>query len=376
MTPAEQAGSIAPKFWAPLLHSCRTFGPWARFLAAHLFQINWRCWPALAVATLVALLRSLLALITRLRYGRAIARVELREAPVFVLGHWRTGTTLLHELLALDARFASPTLYQCFFPAHFLLTEKAALRLLARRPPFRRLQDNMVVNATSPGEDEIALAHLGAGSPYTALALPNAPRQFEEYLDLLALPPAARARWKRKLLWFLRALTLRHGRRLVLKSPTHTARVKTLMELFPDARFVNIVRDPRVVYRSTLHMWRSLMPLASLQRVRYDGAGVDILRTYQLMHERLAEARPLVPAEHFCEVRYEELVRDPVGQMRRVYTELELGGFEEARPRIEEYFASRKDYRPNRHELSLEERAKVEAALSRVIKETGYPERL
>jgi hypothetical protein len=372
MTPnQEQTGSV-PKFWTPFLHCGRTFGPWCRFLNRHLFHINWRCWPALVVVTLIGLLRSLFALITRVRYGGAVARTEVRAAPIFVLGHWRTGTTLLHELLALDGRFASPTLYQCFFPAHFLLTERLVMRLLARRPPFRRAQDNMLVTAASPGEDEIALAQLGAGSPYAALALPNVPRLRDEYLDLLALPPPARERWKRMFLGFLRALTFRHGRRLVLKSPTHTARVKTLLEIFPDARFVNIVRDPRVVYSSTLHMWRSLTPKFSLQRVRYTGAGDHILRNYRMMHQRLAEARPLVPAGHFCEARYEELVRNPIAVMERVYAELGLGGFDTVRPQIEAYFAARKDYQTNRHTLPPEEHAKVERELARVIAETGY----
>src|SRR5687768_18104609 len=46
--------------------------------------------------------------------------------------------------------------------------------------------------------------------------------------------------------------------RSILKSPPHTCRVPTLLRLFPDARFVHIVRDPYAVYPSTLHLWRIL----------------------------------------------------------------------------------------------------------------------
>jgi hypothetical protein len=275
-------------------------------------------------------------------------------------------------LLALDERFASPSLYACFFPSHFLLTERTVLRRLARRPPFRRAQDNMVVSLASPGEDEVALALLGAGSPYQALAFPRVADLGGAHLDLLELPVESRERWKRVFLDFIRALTLHHGRRLVLKSPTHTARVKTLLELFPDAKFAHIVRDPRVVYSSTLHLWRSLTRMFSLQRVDYRDAGGRVRQTYARLHERLAEARPLVPDGNFCELRYEELVRDPAGQMERLYTVLRLGGFAEVQPRIEAYFAARKDYRTNRYTLPPEERAKVERELARVIAETGY----
>ena len=57
-------------------------------------------------------------------YGGAVARTPIRHAPLFIVGHWRTGTTLLHELLILDPRHAFPTTYQCMEPNHFLLTER------------------------------------------------------------------------------------------------------------------------------------------------------------------------------------------------------------------------------------------------------------
>src|SRR6185436_1784397 len=110
---------------------------------------------------LITGLRSLLGFWSRAKFGRAVAQTPMHGAPLFVLGHWRTGTTLLHELLALDERFAYPTLYECFFPLHFLLTETGAMRRFNRRPPFRRAQDNMLISLASPGEDEVGLSALG-----------------------------------------------------------------------------------------------------------------------------------------------------------------------------------------------------------------------
>jgi len=326
----------------------------------------------LPVVTLITACHSLLALWVRLRFGKAMASGTLKEPPIFVLGHWRTGTTLLHELLALDERFAAPNFYQCFYPANFLATESLVKRLVASMPPSRRPQDNMTFSMGSPNEDEFALMRLGVGSPYVRLSLPNVPDPGREYLDLVDLPSEARERWKQALLHFMHAVTLRDPRRLVLKSPTHTARVKILLELFPGAKFINIVRDPRVVYSSTLHTIRSLTGEFCLQRPTHAGLEDWVLKTYLQMHGRLAEARPLIPVGNFSEVRYEELVRDPVGQMRRVYESLGLEDYAAVSPKIEDYFAQRKDYKTNRHELSTEERARVEAGLKRVIEETGY----
>ena len=95
-----------------------------------------------------------------------------------------------------------------------------------------------------PQEDEFALCNMGVPSPYLTISFPNRPPQCDEYLDLAGLSPRRRERWKRGLMWFLKCVTLRQPKRIVLKSPQHTCRVKTLLEMFPRARFVHIVRNP------------------------------------------------------------------------------------------------------------------------------------
>ncbi len=293
-------------------------------------------------------------------------------APLFVLGHWRTGTTLLHELLTLDQRFACPTFYECSFPHHFLLTETLMTRLTSRFFPIKRAQDDMMVTLSSPGEDEIGLSCLGAGSIYQASMFPSRTQEKVAYLDLLDLPPAKLDRWKRVFLRYLRELDYRHGKPLVLKSPPHTARVKTLVSIFPEAKFVNIVRDPRVVFSSTLKMWNNLTRMLSLELIGDWNVEDPLIDNYRKMHERLREARPLVPAGHFSDVRYEDLVRDPIGEMERIYRELELGGFDEVRPAIEAYFARNREVRGGRYELTPDQKLKVERGLAEVIEETGY----
>ena len=91
--------------WAPVLeHGCDC-----------LFEIDltihWRFWHVVVVGMVVCLIHSILGAIQKLVYGRRIRRTTLRP-PIFILGHWRTGTTLLHELLSLDPRHGYPTSYQ------------------------------------------------------------------------------------------------------------------------------------------------------------------------------------------------------------------------------------------------------------------------
>jgi hypothetical protein len=147
------------------------------------------------------------------------------------------------------------------------------------------------------------------------------------------------------------------------------------VSIFPEAKFVNIVRDPRVVFSSTLKMWNKLTRMLSLELIGDWNVEDPLIENYRKMHERLREARPLVPAGHFSDVRYEDLVRDPVGEMERIYRELELGGFDEVRPAIEAYFARNREVRAGRYELTPDQALKVERGLAEVIEETGYAAR-
>ena len=132
---------------------------------------------------------------------------------------------------------------------------------------------------------------------------------------------------------FLKEVTVRTGKRLVLKSPPHTARVPVLLDLFPRAKFVHIVRDPRVVFPSTLNLWMAMARKHGLQTPVWPGLEDKVLREFRVLHDRLEDARPLLEAEpgRFHELRYEDLVNDPVDELRKVYAGLELGAFDASR---------------------------------------------
>ena len=119
-----------------------------------------------------------------------------------------------------------------------------------------RPMDDMRAGWDRPQEDEFALCNLGVPSPYLAWAFPNHGPVSDEYLDLRSLPAAEREAWKRAWRMFVQRVALVRSGRIVLKSPTHTARVRTILEVFPDARFVHIVRDPLVLFPSTVRLWK------------------------------------------------------------------------------------------------------------------------
>ncbi len=138
-----------------------------------------------------------LYLTQRLIYGRKLAAAELHGPPVFIVGHWRSGTTLLHELMVRDERLSSPSTFQCFAPHHFLVSEWFFRRFGAWLLPGKRPMDNMAAGWDRPQEDEFALIELGLPSPYRRMAFPNQPPVDLDYLDFKSVPQADIDRWLR-----------------------------------------------------------------------------------------------------------------------------------------------------------------------------------
>jgi len=145
-----------------------------------------------------------------------------------------------------------------------------------------------------------------------------------------------------------------------------------LRKLFPGALFVHLVRDPYVVFASTVNLWRTLYRLQGLQKPAFHGLEEYVLATFTHMYDRLEATRDLVEPGRFFELRYEDLLRDPAGQLRALYVHLNLDGFEAFLPRLEEYLATIKGYETNRYQLTTEQRAEVTRRWGKVIDRYGY----
>ncbi len=370
--PADRGQPSRRPEWTPRIWEGCDFFAWARLLLRNRFAVHWSCLYIVVVVTFVSIIHSLLRLIQEACLGSRIRKTKILEAPIFIIGHWRTGTTLLHEMLILDERHTYPTTYECLEPNHFLLTEKILTRAIQFLVPSSRPMDNMAAGWDRPQEDEFALCMMGQPSPYLKIAFPNHPPPSPLSLDLEGMPPRALASWKRAFLLFLQRLTFKNPGRLVLKSPAHTCRIRVLLELFPDARFIHIMRDPYVVYPSTVNLWRSLWQLHGLQRPTFADLEEYVFTNFTHLFARLEEGRKLIDPGRYHELKYEDLIRDPVGQMRALYEHLGLGGFEQVLPRLQNYLAGIANYQTNRYDLTPELRAKITQRWGEVIRKYGY----
>jgi len=284
------------------------------------------------------------------------------EPPVFIIGHWRSGTTHLHNLMGKAPCFGHISPLASGLPNELLTLATWLRPWLEKALPEDRHVDRVAVTPDSPQEDEIPLANLQPHSVFHGLYFP---RQFEtrmrEGIFFDGLPLRAVEEWKRRIQHFLRKVARHQGKPLLLvKNPVYTGRIRLLREIWPDARFVHIHRDPTTVFVSTVHYYRKLLAMYALQ----DPSEVDVepfvLETYARLMDAYDAQVAEVPAALRCEVAFEDLEQDPMAEVQRVWSALSLPDWPAAEPPIRAYAASIQDYSKNRFEIPEVTKTRVE----------------
>ena len=335
-----------------------SFRHWLRLLWSHK-GMDARFLPRILFVTLTTLLTSPLRVYERMRFGRAVRRIQIQHEPVFIVGHWRTGTTYLHLLLCQDPQFGFVTTFQTLAPGFCLVGQGIIKRFVAywlEKGHPTRLVDDVPLRFDAPQEEEFALTNV---TPYSFLHVFSFPRQaadlFARTTLFEGLSPDALTEWSACYLEILRKATLHaNGKRLMLKNCADAGRIRVLLELFPDAKFIHLYRNPYDLFLSTRRLWEVVLWRSQLQEI--DAAEVDrlILQFYpQLMQQYLAD-RELVPAGNLVEVCFEEFEADPMAETRRIYETLDLPGFVEAEPEFHAYLASVADYKKNDYDLTTD----------------------
>jgi hypothetical protein len=359
--------------FGPGLFAGVTLGRWLRILRENRFAVDRPYWGRAAAITVGSIPNTLVAAWENCVYGRKVKSARVAP-PLFILGIWRSGTTHLHNLLARDSRFAYPTTYQASFPHTFLTTESMSARLFGFILPRKRPMDDVAFGFAEPQEDEFALCCLTGRAVPMAWAFPSRADHYGRYLTLRGASSGDVAEWKAALDWLVRKLSFKHGKPLILKSPGHTCRIRLLLELFPEARFVHIHRNPYDVFRSTQYWIQAGTPVWALQRADPRDLEERAHRQYREVYDAFFEERGLIPKGHFHEIGFEALEADPLGQVRSIYEALALPNFGHVEPALRNYLASIAGYRTNSlPELPADLRSRVAREWRRCFDEWGYP---
>ena len=329
--------------------------------------------PRVAVALLVAASRLPSTLAERAWIAGRLRKAGDMPPPVFIVGHWRSGTTHLFNILSRRGfSYVSPL--AAGMPWDFAGLAAALGPVLERMLPKERFIDGIPVEPDSPQEDEIPLANMSPLSYYHGIYFPEAFEvNFDRGIFFESCDDDEIRRWADRFVHFSRKVWLAGERRtLLVKNPVHTARVRAIREIWPDAKFIHCVRNPYEVFFSMRNFYDKLLPAFALQR--HDGLSVDrvVLDGYRRIMDRFIADRPAIPEGNFFELRYERFSAEPMEEVAALYDTLALDGYAEAEPAFRRYLEGVKDYRRNRYDFPEEDLAKVENAWHPYIERWGY----
>ena len=323
-------------------------------LKTNRFHVDWQCLDKLGYLSFTSIIHSVLSRRESRRFSRKIDSTPLAAPPIFLIGHWRNGTTFLHNLMCRDPNHTFLRTYQALAPGSFLLSgvQRAIGRLDKIVPIKKRPMDNVKFGAYEPAEDEFAMVALTGISPYMEVLFPRTYGKKSGYRYPDFRNAQEKELWGKTFIYLLKKLTVFENKRIVLKSPPHTARIKTLLELFPDAKFVHIIRNPYDVFPSNLKLWRDAFSSSFLQTVNSNEIVEIILSNYEQMYQRFHEEKSLIPDSNFVEIRFEDLEKDPLGRMRFIYDSLNLPDFDSFFSYASAHIKTLENYRKNVFKLS------------------------
>lgn len=351
----------------------------------NLFYFDWRTWwkllglirreqdsarrrryyrTLLLVVPALALLHTVTFALDPIVYP-ALRRTEVRR-PVFVVGHARSGTTYLHRMLANDPRFSYVLLWEMFFPS---LIEKKALRAVLRwdqrlggrlRSRIDALDERLFSRSNNvhesglfAAEEDEFLLSMSCASGYWVVHFP-----YNDELDFYYVDDRWPARKRRRVMQFYKECVRRQlvlngpGLTHLSKAPIHCGRVESLIETFPDARFVVPVRNPYETIPSFLKLMQfawSARKWSESEMLGSFRSFVDNSYHYYQHPLDVLDTHPEVPR---VIVDYRDLVTDPGGTMHRAYEQIGM----DMVPEQEKALANEKgrEYRSG-HSYSLEE---------------------
>ncbi len=345
---------------------------WLKLLLKNKFNVSLRYIPRVFIISLVVSFFTPLVLYEHLRFRKQIRKVKIDKHPIFIIGHWRTGTTHLQNLLLNDDQFGYLNLIEATFPYLLLGNYKLIHFLMKPLIPKTRAMDSMEMNPETPQEHEFALTNLCLHSPLTSLFFLNKEEEYLKYALFNEVYENEFKEWKSAFSYLINKLTLKEeGKQLLLKNPLDTFRIKILLELYPKSKFIHIYRDPYNIFYSMVKLYQTNTNLFWLHKPNFNLHDF-IFRIYSSMNQDLYKEIKEIPTDQFIEIRYEDLISNTSQQLKRIYNHLSLGKFEIIKEKVDIYIDSLEGYEVDSYSMSKAEKQHIYSKWKESIDKWNY----
>lgn len=308
------------------------------------------------------------------KYRKQLADKPLKNDPLFILGHWRSGTTFVHNIFAQDKHFGYTTTYQTVFPHYIMAMQGLFKPVMKWVMPNKRPTDNMELAPDLPQEEEFSLANMTAYNYYNFWFFPERMQEYcDRFLTFKDIKDDELEEFKQTFEKLVKiSLWNTGGTQYLSKNPPHTGRIKALSELFPNAKFVYLIRNPYTVFESTRSFYLSTIKPLQFHTITDEEMEQNILRNYMELYRAYKEQKQSLPEGRLYEVRFEDIEKDALAITEDIYNKLDLPGWEEAKPAIEKYIQGKKGYKKNKYQYDPRTVQLVNEHWGEVLGEWGY----
>jgi len=369
--PLQLHGNVFDVKYEPLAGS--TVTNLFRLYAQNKFLISIRYMPRMLYATALSNIIAPFRLKENIKFNKIIKQTEMKHPPLFIIGHWRSGTTYIHNILSLDTTFGYCSTFTATVPGVFLGSEKIFKPVLAGSITPKRPMDDVPMGTDLPQEEEYAIGAFIPYAYYNGWIFPKSMGFYNKFVCMNNISKNVIDEWKETYLYFLKKLTYyRDGKRLILKNPAHTARIKHLLEMFPDAQFINIYRNPYYLYYSMMRFLRIVVPIYCIQKSDMQTLEGHMLDLYTQMYKKYFEERSLIPEGNLVEIKYEDFIQNPLKNVKKIYSTLGLKNFDASKKFFSEYATSQKYFKANTYNLDPVIKDKIDNKWKFVFDEFGY----
>eukprot|EP01105_Mastigella_eilhardi_P024469 TRINITY_DN6387_c0_g1_i1.p1 TRINITY_DN6387_c0_g1~~TRINITY_DN6387_c0_g1_i1.p1 ORF type:complete len:389 (+),score=111.09 TRINITY_DN6387_c0_g1_i1:113-1279(+) len=290
-----------------------------------------------------------LRMLERLLFSRRIRAEKFAKPPVFIIGHWRSGTTFCHMLLCSDPQWGFVPCYQVVGSQFSEVFEIPVLNKLTQLlMPATRMFDNVALSPGSPQEDELCITGRLAYSPLHYFCFPKAVDDLLRYASFKDATPSEVERFRAAYHTVLQKASIASDHRpLMIKNPANTARVPLLLKMYPGAKFIHICREPYDLFRSIYHMHDVMTTFCSLHTVTHELLSNGAIKFFKAVGTQYLADRAQIPKGQLSEVQFEDLRKDPLTEVKRIYAELGIDGYEAALPHFKQFLSEQTEYKQN-----------------------------
>lgn len=308
------------------------------------------------------------------KYRKELQDRPLENDPLFILGHWRSGTTFVHNIFAQDKHFGYTTTYQTVFPHYIMALQGIFKPLVGWIMPSERPTDHLELAPDLPQEEEFAINNSCPYNYYNFWIFPQRMQEYcDRYLTFKKIQPKELDTFKQEFEQLVKiSLWNTHGTQYLSKNPPNTSRVKVMLELFPNAKFIYLMRNPYTVFESTRNFFLNTIKPLQLHFISDEEMEQNILRNYMELYHAYKEQKHLIPDGNLFEIKFEDIEKDAYGLTEQMYAQLQLPGWEESKEAIAQYIGKKSGHRKNRYDYDPRTVQLVNEYWGEVFDDWGY----